>query len=185
MEKKTQSARRFTVVFAKVDGVWKIASIREYPEDAEVITSEERLKELAWLVGEWVDEGGDTLVTSTFRFSPDKKHMIREYSVKHVGSDVLRGMQWIGVDPISGTIKGWSHDNAGGHSVSTWTKHGKEWLIRSTGVTSDGDESGATYILKPLSKDRIELKVMNKVIGSTVEADATSILVRKPETPKK
>ena len=185
VEKKTQSARRFTVVFAKVDGVWKIASIREYPEDAEVITSEERLKELAWLVGEWVDEGGDTLVTSTFRFSPDKKHMIREYSVKHVGSDVLRGMQWIGVDPISGTIKGWSHDNAGGHSVSTWTKHGKEWLIRSTGVTSDGDESGATYILKPLSKDRIELKVMNKVIGSTVEADATSILVRKPETPKK
>src|SRR6516165_8984650 len=93
VEKKTQSARRFTVVFAKVDGVWKIASIREYPEDAEVITSEERLKDLAWLVGEWVDEGGDTLVTSIFRYSPDKKHMIREYSVKHVGSDVLRGLQ--------------------------------------------------------------------------------------------
>jgi uncharacterized protein (TIGR02246 family) len=184
-EKKTQSARKLTVVYAKIDGAWKIASVREYPEQPEVLTHEERLKDLAWLVGEWVDEGGDTLVSSNIRYSPDKSHLIREFTVKHVGSDLLSGMQWIGVDPLTGNIKGWSFDNAGGRSEATWTKNGNDWLIRSSGVTSDGEESGATYILKPLSKDRLELKVMHKVVGNTVEGDSTSILVRKAVSPKK
>jgi uncharacterized protein (TIGR02246 family) len=184
-EKKTQSVRRFTAVYAKVDGSWKIASVREYPEEPEVITAEERLQDLAWFVGEWMDEGGDTLVLNSVRLSADKSHLIREFTVKQEGEELLRGMQWIGIDPLTGTIKGWSFDNAGGRSESTWTRNGPEWLVRATGVTSDGDVSGATYLLKPLSKDRIELKVMHKVIGDVVEADSTAIMVRKAPVLKK
>ncbi len=183
--KKTESIRKFTVIYAKVEGVWKIASVHEYPEEPEVLTTEERLKDLAWFVGDWVDEGGDSLVTNNVRYSPDKTHLIREFSVKQEGDEVLKGMQWIGVDPLTGNIKGWSFDAAGGRSESTWTQNGKEWLVRSSGVTSDGDESGATYILKPINKDRIELKIMHKVVGNTVEADSTAILVRKAPAPKK
>jgi len=184
-DKKTQSVRKFTIVYAKADGAWKIASVREYPEEPEVVTAEERLQELAWFVGEWVDEGGDSLVTNVVRFSPDKTHLIREYSVKQEGEELLKGMQWIGVDPLTGNIKGWSFDTAGGRSESTWAKTGSDWLVRSTGVTSDGDESGATYIFKPVGKDRIELKVMHKVVGGTVEADSTAIMVRKAPSAKK
>jgi hypothetical protein len=143
------------------------------------------MQELAWFIGEWVDEGGDTLVVNNVRLSADKTHLIREFSVKQVGEELLKGMQWIAIDPLTGTIKGWSFDTAGGRSESTWTKNGAEWLVRSKGVTSDGDESGATYIFKPLSKDRIELKIMHKVIGDTVEADSTAIMVRKVPAPKK
>jgi uncharacterized protein (TIGR02246 family) len=184
-DKKTQSTRNVTIVYAKVDGTWKIASVREYPEEPEVLTPEERLKDLSWLIGDWVDEGGDSLVTNTVRLSPDKSHLIREYTVKQEGDDLLRGMQWIGVDPLTGNIKGWSFDSGGGRSESTWTKNGNEWLVRSTGVTSDGDECGATYVMKPLGKDRIEVKVKDKVVGNTVEADSTAIMVRKPPAPKK
>jgi uncharacterized protein (TIGR02246 family) len=184
-EKKTESIRKITIVYAKVDGAWKVASMREYPEEPEVITAEERMKDLEWFLGEWVDEGGDTIIQNSVRLSPDKTHLIREFSVKKEGSDVLKGMQWIGVDPLTGNIKAWSFDGDGGRSESTWTKNGSEWLVRSTGVTSDGDESGATYIFKPVSKDRIELKVMHKVVGDTVEADATVVLVRKAASPKK
>lgn len=184
-EKKTQSVRKFTVVYAKVDGVWKIASVREYPEEPEVLTAEERLQDLAWFIGEWVDEGGDSLVSNNVRLSADKTHLIREFSVKHEGDELMKGMQWIGVDPLTGNIKGWSFDTAGGRSESTWTKNGAQWLVRSTGVTSDGDESGGTYIFKPVGKDRIELKVMHKVVGDTVEADSTAIMVRKAAAPKK
>ncbi len=184
-EKQTESIRKFTVVFAKADGGWKLASIREYPEDVQVLTPEERLKDLAWFVGEWVDEGGDSLVTNTIRYSADKSHLIREFNVKQEGEELLRGMQWIGIDPLTGNIKGWSFDTAGGRSESMWTKNGAEWLVRSTGVTSDGDESGATYVFKALSPDRLELKVMHKVIGNTVEADSTALMVRKLAAPKK
>jgi uncharacterized protein (TIGR02246 family) len=184
-DKKTQSVRKFTLVYAKVDGAWKIASMREYPEEPEVVTAEERLQDLAWFVGEWVDEGGDALVVNTVRLSADKTHLIREYTVKQEGAELLKGMQWVGIDPLTGNIKGWSFDTAGGRSESTWARNGNEWVVRSTGVTSDGDESGATYIFKLLGKDRIELKVVNKVVGGTVEADSTAIMVRKAPTPKK
>ena len=60
-----------------------------------------------------------------------------------------------------------------------------QWLIRSTGVTSEGDEFSGTYIFKQLSKDRIEVKVMHKVVGDTVEADTTAIMVRKASLPNK
>ncbi len=183
--KSTQSTRKFTVVYAKVDGGWKIASLREYPEEPEVVAIEDRLQDLAWFVGEWVDEGGDSLVTNSVRIAADKSHLIRDYSVKQEGDVLLKGMEWIGIDPLTGTIKSWSFDTGGGRSESTWTKNGDEWLVRSKGVTSDGDESGVTLIIKPISKDRIEIKAMHKVVGDTIEGDSTAIMVRKAPTPKK
>src|SRR5262245_6670289 len=42
-EKATQSTRRYAMVFAKVDGAWKIASVREYPEDDDAVPPGERL----------------------------------------------------------------------------------------------------------------------------------------------
>jgi hypothetical protein len=88
------------------------------------------------------------------------------------------------VDPLTGTVKGWSHDSDGGYSESTWTKNGDSWLVRGTGVTSEGDVAAATYLIKPLGKDRVEVKTMHKVVGDTIEADSTAILVRRPELKK-
>jgi uncharacterized protein (TIGR02246 family) len=178
-DKKTQSIRKFTIVYAKADGAWKIASIREYPEEDEIVTAEDRLKELEFFIGEWVDECGDSLVATTVKLSPDKSCLLREFTVLQHGKELLTGIQRIAVDPLSGTVKGWSFDSAGGYGESTWAKYGDGWLIRGTGVTPDGDVAAATYIIKPLSKDRIELKTMHKVIGDTVEADTTAILVRR------
>jgi uncharacterized protein (TIGR02246 family) len=183
-DKKTQSVRRFTIVFAKMDVGWKIASIREYPEEPDVEDAADRLKELEWFIGEWVDEGGDSLVTTTVKLSADKSQLIRDFTVTQQGKELLTGTQRITVDPLTGTVKGWSFDSAGGYGESTWAKNGDSWLVRGTGVTSDGDVAAATYIIKPLAKDRIELKTMHKMVGDTVEADSTAVLVRKPDLKK-
>jgi uncharacterized protein (TIGR02246 family) len=178
-DKETQSVRKFTFVFARIDGAWKIASMREYPEEPEVVATEDRLKELEFLIGDWVDEGGDSLVATSIKWSADKSCLIREFSILQQGKELMTGLQRIAVDPLTGTVKGWSFDSEGGHGESTWTKNGDSWLVRGTGVTSDGDAAAATYILKAISKDRIELKTMHKVVGDTVEGDSTSILVRR------
>jgi uncharacterized protein (TIGR02246 family) len=183
-DKETQSVRRFTIVLAKAEAGWKIASIREYPEAPEVEDSTDRLKDLEWFIGEWVDEGGDSLVTTTVKLSADKSHLIRDFSVKQQGKELLSGTQRITVDPLTETLKGWSYDSDGGYSESTWTKNGDSWLVRGTGVTSEGDVAAATYIIKALGKDRVEVKTMHKVVGDTIEADSTAILVRKPEIKK-
>src|SRR5262245_14433268 len=86
-EKSTQSVRQFTITYAKVGDAWKIASIREYPEEPEVVPPAERLKELEWLVGDWVDEGGDSLVTTTVKFAADKSHLTRDFVVTQQGQE--------------------------------------------------------------------------------------------------
>jgi hypothetical protein len=167
------------MVFVKVDGNWKIASVREYPEDEDSVPPAERLKVLDWMIGDWIDEGPDSNVTFTCKWSADKSHIVRDFAVQQKGKDLLKGTQLISVDPLTGSIKGWSLDSDGGHGESTWTPNGDSWLIYGNAVTGDGDAANATYILKPVGKDRVEMKIMNKVVGDTVEPDASTVLVRK------
>ena len=48
---------RYTVVHVKQDGVWRMASARDLPDEA--APAEEEVKQLQWLIGEWVDESPD------------------------------------------------------------------------------------------------------------------------------
>lgn len=178
-DKGSQSTRQYAMVYAKLNGAWKIASIREYPEVEEPVDATEKLKALEWIIGDWIDEGGDSTLAVSCKWSADRTHIIREFSVRQQNKELLKGMQRIAVDPLTGSIKGWAFDSEGGHGESTWTPNGTEWLVRGSGVTGDGDFAAATYILKPINKDRVELKTMHKVVGDSVEPEMTSILVRK------
>lgn len=178
-DKGTQSTRRYAMTYAKLDGNWKIVSIREYPEVDELVPAAEAMKALEWIIGEWVDEGEDAVLTVSCKWSTDKSYILRDFSVRQQGREVLAGTQRIGVDPLTGLIRGWSTDTAGGYGETTWTRNGDSWLVRGTGVTADGEPAAATNLLKPIGKDRIEWKVMHKVVSDTVEPDSTTILVRK------
>ena len=184
-DKGKQTARRVSFVYAQVEGEWKIASIREFPEVESVPEAGNRLKELAWLEGTWLDEGGDSVVETTFTLSKDGTHMTREFTVRNSGQETLKGTQRISVDPQTGVIRSWTFDSLGGHGDSVWTKNGDEWLIRGKGVTGQGKEASATYLLKPLGKDRIEFQAVHRVVGDQVEPDTTTILVRKISLPKR
>src|SRR5262249_25274499 len=147
-DKGTQSSRTYAMVFAKVDGNWKIASAREYPEVDEPVPPAEKLKPLEFLIGDWLDEGADSVLSVSCKWAADKSHLIREFSVLQEGKETMKGTQRIGVDPMTESIKGWAFDSEGGYGESTWTQNGAEWLVRGSGVTGDGDAAAATYIIK-------------------------------------
>lgn len=178
-ESGTQTARRITLLYVRSDNHWKIASYREYPDAEDDPVDNEPLKSLAFLVGDWVDDGPDSKVSTTFTMAKDGSHIQREFTVVQSGEETLKGTQRIAVDPLTGSIKGWTFDSANGHGESIWTPNGDSWLIRGTGVTQDGEVASATYIFKPIGADRIEIKTMHKVVGNQVEPDATCVLVRK------
>src|SRR5262245_45027688 len=66
----------YTVLHVKRDGKWLMALARdeEGPDD----TAHEHLMPLAWLIGEWIDDGGSTVVASTCRWSEDKNFLLQE-----------------------------------------------------------------------------------------------------------
>ena len=50
----------YTAVHARQDGKWLMASVRDLPDEAPA--PEEQLKQLRWMIGDWVDESPEALV---------------------------------------------------------------------------------------------------------------------------
>ena len=183
-DKKSQSSRRYTVVFARQEKKWAIASLRDFPDEREEVDNTDRIKELSWMIGEWIDENDAGIVATTCRWSQDKHYILRDFTVKVKGKDALSGIQRIGVDPLTRQLKGWAFDSENGHGETTWIKNGEQWLVKATGVTSDGDPASATYLFTPVGKDRVQWKTMHRVVGDRVEPDVEVTIVRKGPKPK-
>jgi uncharacterized protein (TIGR02246 family) len=58
---------RFTVVYVKHDGHWLQSAVRD--EHAHDLTPHDRLKELEWLVGNWINESQDAVVHTTCKWT--------------------------------------------------------------------------------------------------------------------
>jgi uncharacterized protein (TIGR02246 family) len=183
-DKSAQTSRRYTIVFVRQDKNFVVASLREFPEESETAEAANRLKDLEWMIGDWIDEGDNGLVVTSCRWSDDKRYLLRDYTVKMRGKDALKGTQRVGIDPLTGQIKGWTFDSQNGYGETTWIKNGEEWLIKATGITGDGEAASATYILKPAGKSKFVWKMMHRVIGERVEPDAEVTIVRRPSSPK-
>lgn len=174
---------RYRASLAKVDGQWLQASVQEYPS-AEP-TAHERLEELDWLLGEWVDESEDAVVETVCGWSPDGSFLIREFSIHVGGQHLISGTQRIGWDPLSKTLHSWVFDPDGGHSEGWWTRVGdREWRIQARGVLADGSEVSASYRVASDHKDRIHWRSYDRSLGGEALPDLPEVLlVRKPPAP--
>lgn len=140
----------------------------------------ERLTPLAWMIGDWIDEGSDSIVISSCRWSADKNFLLQNIEVRSEGRDVLTIHQRIGWDPLAGQIKAWLFDSDGGYGESFWTHEGNHWRVRSTGVRPDGTKSSSTNTITPTSKDSYTWQSADRVIGTQNLPPIEVKVVRKP-----
>ena len=91
--------RRYTALLVKRDGNWLLSSVREEPDP--MVSPHDRLQVLAWMLGDWIDEGPDSVVRVNCRWSDDGNFLIRTFTVKHQGKDVMTVTQRIGWDPAA------------------------------------------------------------------------------------
>lgn len=174
---------RYTVVHVKQDGAWWMASAR----DLEVMhgAGEDHLKDLAWLIGDWVDEGAASLVATSYRWSENKKYIVSDFTVHFAGQPAMTGSQRIGWDPLAKKVRSWVFDSEGGQTEGVWTQQGNDWIVRISGTSGDGKPSFATNILTQIAKDRCNWQSRGRVKGGEPQPDVETIhVVRKPPAPK-
>lgn len=177
---------RYSAAYVKRDGRWFQDSIRDFavgaPEEA---SPREKLKELEWLIGEWIDESDEGEVHTSCRWSDTQAFLQRSFQLKVRGKSEMSGSQLIGWDPRLRQIRSWVFDSDGGFSESLWSRDGERWVIKSNGVVKDGRSVSATNILTRINRDTIRWTSVDRTIGSEVLADAEEItLVRKPPMPR-
>lgn len=178
------AATHYTFVKIKQQDQWKIASGTEVNDDSS-LTPHDKLMPLAWLVGDWVDEGSDAVVQISCRWSEDKNFFLVDFNAKAQGKPGLKSNQRIGWDPLTQKVKSWVFDSDGGYGDGSWTQVEGRWVIKSNAVLPDGQSGSATIILEPRGKDSYVMKGFDRIRGDTAEPDFEVTIVRKPPEPAK
>ncbi len=175
--------RDYTVIYVKQDGRWLHSSVRE--EFPTSLAHHERLKELEWMLGEWVDESSESLIHATCRWSEDKNFLLRDFEIHVQGKPLMKVTQRIGWDPLSEQIKSWFFDSNGGYGEAYWTRNGTAWRIKSTGVLADGRIATATNILTRIGANAARWHSTERTVGAEVAPDQPeSVMVRRPPPPQ-
>jgi uncharacterized protein (TIGR02246 family) len=183
-EDQASAATRYLLVMIKQQDKWKIALGRE-DENDDALSPHDHLKSLAWLVGDWVDEGSDAVVQISCKWSDDKNYLLVEFNAKVQGKPAMKSSQRIGWDPLTEKVKSWVFDSDGGHGEGVWSQIENRWVIKSTAVLPDGQTGSATIVLEPRNKDSYLMKGFDRIRGKTAEPDFEVTIVRKPPAPAK
>jgi uncharacterized protein (TIGR02246 family) len=179
------SSGRYSLIAVRKGDEWRLAELRDVAT-APRETSERGgpLRELEWLVGDWVDEGEDGKATSTVRWDEGQKFLVRKYSVQSVGEPNQSGTQWIGWDPQAKQIRSWVFDSDGDFGQGQWTRSGDAWIVKASGITGDGLTTSSTQVISPINKDSLKLRSTERIVGTEFLPDIEEVvMVRKPPLP--
>jgi len=179
----SDSVRRYSVLFVKQGGKWLYSSVHE--DDEPALAHHERLKELEWMLGDWVDETTDSTVHANCHWSPDKNFLLRDFTIHVQGQSVMTVAQRIGWDPLTKQIKSWFFDSEGGYGEGYWTRDGKQWFIKSSGVLPDGRTASATNVLTRVGPHSARWASIQRTVGGHVVPNQQEyVMVRRPPPPR-
>jgi uncharacterized protein (TIGR02246 family) len=174
----------YKAIHVRRDGRWLVASLRELPDKE--LSHSEHLQELEWLIGDWLEEGEDAVVLTSFAWTDDKNFLLRTFDVRVKGKPALTGTQRIGWDPLTKQIKSWVFDSRGGYGEGLWMRAEDQWVIKASGVRPDGRTTTATQVLTYVDKDTLRWKSIDRTLGSEIRPEIDEVvMVRKPPQPQK
>jgi uncharacterized protein (TIGR02246 family) len=156
------SAGRYTVVHVKVDGKWYFESVREAV--AVPPNNTEHLKDLAFLIGDWVEDvkdGGTSRASYSWDVTQNFILNTFEISIKDVS--IAGGTQWIAWDASVKKPRAFSFIFNGGFAEGVWTKDGDNtWKIAVNATLRDGGKLTATNVFKKIDADHFTFQFIDR-----------------------
>jgi len=149
-----------------------------------VTASESPLKELAWMVGDWIDDDENANIESSVKWSKNGAFLIRSFRVSNLAAEPHSGMQIIAWDPAEKRIRSWTYDSRGGFGEESWRRSGDGWSMRTRFTLPDGGRASAVHVMTRASDDSFRWKSVSRVIDGSLQPDIEEVtVVRKPTEP--
>ncbi|WP_197454448.1 SgcJ/EcaC family oxidoreductase [Stieleria varia] len=167
----------YTVVHAKVNGHWMMASVRD--ETIEPQASATSAADLEWLVGKWVAEEHGVTMESDCRWVVDGRFIQRTYTTTQVDGSKSSGVQLIGWNPDGGHVQSWDFSPDGGHAVGTWMPQEGGWSAHMRGVTGDGTLTNAINQLRRLDDSAYVWQSIQRTAGGMVIPDTDEVVLKR------
>ena len=123
------------------------------------------LEELDWMVGQWVDQGENSTITTTCSWALNRKFLTRSFSVKIEDQLSLEGTQFVGWDPIAKRIRSWTFDSEGGVGQGRWIRDGNRWLVKMSFVLASGERASAVNVITYVDQDTLRWQSIDREIA--------------------
>ena len=171
----------YSAVHVKREGKWLIDRVSE---EAIRITPAhyEQLKDLGWMIGQWVDQAGEDIVTTECHWSRNNNFIIRSFTVSVAGDIDMAGMQIVGWDPARKQIRSWVFDSDGGFVEGSWQRNGKQWIVNSKATLPDGKRASFTSIFKPLNDDSFTWQKVNRIVDGEILPNIDEVVIVRKGT---
>lgn len=171
---------KYTAVYIKRDGRWLLDRVTDNDDEEAAPSHYEQLKVLEWMVGTWADDSDAATVKTECSWTKNRNFLTRSYAIT-VGDRIdLSGMQIIGWDASTKSIRSWTFDSDGGFSQGEWTFKNDRWFIRNAGVLADGRKASAVNVMKPVDADSFTWKTIERTAGGDLLPNVAEVqIVRK------
>ena len=177
----------YIAIHTKHGNAWKLDSVRETvidarPSEATEVSHYEQLKELRWLIGEWVDREGDSSVNTVCQWTKNKNFMTRSFSVSIKDRIELEGTQVIGWDPVTGAVRSWMFDSEGGFGEGVWTRQGNRWIIKASRTLQSGEKASSVNILTKVDENSFKWQSIGREIDGELlpNIDEVEVVRKRP-----
>ncbi len=171
-----QSAFRANLV--KENGKWVMNEIADIAIES-APSQFEHLKEIDWLVGNWVDRDENIEITFNCKWDKYKNFLTQHFSTKVLGQNQLEGQQLIAWDPIKEKIRSWVFDSDGGFGEGFWTKAENSWYAAMSYTLSDGQKASATLVYTKIDDNSYKFASIGRDINGEVLPDLNPVTVER------
>jgi uncharacterized protein (TIGR02246 family) len=169
-EKGPAETNRYNILYARENGKWLLAAIREWDSE------EAKLRDLDWLIGKWSTKDGE--VESVYEWLGNKTFIRAQFSIR-AKDRTFSAMQIIGTDPHSGELRTWTFERNGGVGEGTCTREGKKWLFEGSTSMPDGGILTAQNILVQVDKDTFTWQPVNLNVNGEEIKDMPPVKVTR------
>lgn len=174
----------YSAVHVKTNGKWLTASVREHAPKGRR-QHRTQLKQIARLQGNWVNEADNSVVIFSCEPVDGGNFLLRKFTIHMAGQEAMSGTQRTGWDPLTGKLKSWIFDSEGGYSEGFWHRDDDRWVLKSTGVTADGQTASDTSIYTFVNEDTMTWQsVDHEIAGVEIPDSEVVTIVRRAPPPQ-
>jgi uncharacterized protein (TIGR02246 family) len=170
----------YSAVHVKSGDQWLIDRMSEEPI-AVVLSNYDKLKDLEWMIGTWVDEDESARIETTCSWTKNHNFINRAFTVS-IGDQIeMSGIQLIGWDPAAQRIRSWIFDSDGGFGEATWKKKDNRWIINSVATLPDGSRSSSVNIMTIVDDNSFTWEATGRAVGGEILPNIDPVTVVRQE----
>lgn len=143
------------------------------------ITPYEHLKELEWMIGDWVDQDPDVEILVNNSWDKSKNYITGTFSLATEGKVELTGTQIFAFDPTKQKIRSWFFDSDGGFGEATWTKKEKSFVSETVQTLANGSLASSINIYTPIDSNSYTFESTGREVAGQMLPDIEPIKIVK------